>query len=116
MRSNSSRRVSSTSMSFQAAAARGRMVAARPFPPAWYLLRLREEHQHARTAFGLELKRFFVRPVRHGEAVARLVVSRLAIHQQHIVMRLVAGNVVHDRVPRPALAVALERHRTPMIE
>jgi len=77
------------------------------------LLRLREKHQHARTFVRHELKAFLVESVRYRQAVARLVVGRLPIDQEHVMVRLVARDVMDRGVPRIQHAVPMEGNALP---
>jgi len=84
--------------------------------PTKDLLRLCEEHIQSRPAWGRDLVLFFLRTMRNGVAVAVLVRGRLAIHQQHIMMRFVAFDVMNGRMPGVHLAIAQQRHALPMGE
>ena len=77
------------------------------------LLRLGEEHEDARATIGLNRVLLFVETVRDGQAVAVFVMRGLAVHEEHIVMRLVSGDVMKRGVPRIKRAVADERDLLP---
>jgi len=53
---------------------------------------------------------------RHSQAVALLVARRLAVHQQHVVVRAVAGNVVEHELPDFGCVVVRQGHGLPVGE
>ena len=84
--------------------------------PAQPLLRLGEQHEQPRAAWGLHRELLLVWSVRDSVAVAILVVGRQAIHEQHVVMRAVAFDVMDGPVPRIQLAIAHQRNALPVRE
>src|SRR5690349_5805610 len=80
------------------------------------LLGLCEEHEHARAFVRGELVAFLLRSMRHCQAITVFVVSRLAIDQEHVVMGLIALNVMEGDMPGIEDAVANKRHSLPMRE
>lgn len=64
----------------------------------------------------MERELFFLRAVRDCEAIAVFVLHRFTIHEQHVVMGLVRGNVVEGDVPGIERAIARQRDLLPMSE
>jgi len=80
------------------------------------LFRLRKEHQHARSPVGHQLILLLLRAMRNGQPIAMLVANRLAIHQQHVVMRATAAKVMERDMPGIRYAVTHQRHFLPVCE
>jgi hypothetical protein len=77
------------------------------------LLGLGEEHEDARASEGLDRVLLFFRAARNGQAIARFVLRRFSIHEQHVMMGLVRGNIVQRHVPGIEGAVACEGNFLP---
>lgn len=77
------------------------------------LFRLGEEHEDAGAAVGHDGVLLFFRTARDGEAVAVFILGRFAVHQEHVVMRLVGGDIVESDVPGIERAIAQKRHLLP---
>jgi hypothetical protein len=80
------------------------------------LLGLREQHEHPRAALGDELILLFLRANRNRETIAVAIVRWLTVHKNHVMMRLVSGDVVNGCVPRVSGAVALQSNFLPIGE
>jgi len=80
----------------------------RPHPELTSLC-LREEHEDAGPAVGLNRVLFFLRPAGNCHAVTVFVLRRFSIHEEHVVVSLVRGNIVERDVPGVEGDVALER-------
>src|ERR1039458_7686043 len=80
------------------------------------LFRLRKEHQHARSPVGHQLILLLLRAMRNGKPIAMLVANRLAIHQQHVVMRATALKVMQRDMPGIQHPVTGQRHLLPVRE
>jgi len=80
------------------------------------LFRLRKKHQHARAPVGHQLILLLLRAMRNGQPIAMLVANRLAIHQQHVVMRATALQVMKCDLPGIQYAVTHQRHLLPVCE
>lgn len=85
-------------------------------PEGETLLRLGEEHEDAGAAVGLESIALFLKSARRGETIAILVCGGFAVHEQHVMMRLVSRDVVHGDVPRIQNAVLHHLDSLPVIE
>jgi len=72
-------------------------------------LRLREEHEDPGAAVGLNCVLLFFRAAGNRHAVTILVLRRFSIHEQHVMMSVVRGDVVERDVPGIEGAVAQER-------
>ena len=84
--------------------------------PCTRLLRLCKEHHDPRAFFRRELKSLLIRPARHGQPIARFVVSRLSVDQQHIMVSAIALDVTHGHVPRVEHPVTDQRNFLPVRE
>ena len=80
------------------------------------LLRLGEKHEHTRAAISLQLKLLLFRPVRNGKPITVLIIDGLTIDQDHVMVSLVALEVVKGYVPRIENTVSMQRNFLPMIE
>ena len=69
-----------------------------------------------RAFFRRELKLLLIRPARHGQPIARFVVSRLSVNQQHIMVSAIALDVTHGHVPRVDTPSRIERNFLPVRE
>ena len=85
-----------------------------PAPPK--LFRLRKEHQHTRATSRHQLILRLLRVARNGLAIALLVANRFAVHEQHVVMRAVARNVVQRHLPDVPRIIRDEWHLLPFGE
>lgn len=74
---------------------------------------VRKQHQDAATLFGIQLKLFLIETVGNSQTIATFVVSRFAVHEQHIMVRAVSGDVMDGSVPGIENAVPIERHFLP---
>jgi len=80
------------------------------------LLRLGKQHQDSWSFIRHDLVLLLLRAMGHSQAMAVLVVSWFAVHQEHVMMCSISQNVVEATVPGIQCPISLERDFLPVCE
>ena len=80
------------------------------------LFRLGKKHKHPGAFVGHDLMSLLFRFLWEGQTVVVFVVSRLAVHENHVVVSAIVPDVMECELPGVARAVTRERHLFPMRE